>query len=84
MDENVEERIREIICEKLGVTEEEVTPERSFGELGADSLDLIELVMVIEDEFDVAVSDEQAKGFKTVGQVIEYVKQSHQPGLGAA
>ena len=71
----VETKVREIICEQLGVSEEEVTPEASFIEdLGADSLDIVELVMELEEEFDIQIPDDQAEKIKTVGQAVEYIK----------
>jgi acyl carrier protein len=71
------DRVKRIIVDRLGVDESEVTPEASFKEdLGADSLDVVELVMELEDEFDMEISDEDAEKITTVGEVIEYI-QSH-------
>jgi len=73
-----EERIKEIIMEQLGVEEEQITPEASFiDDLGADSLDTVELVMAFEEEFDVEIPDEDAEKIRTVLDVIEYLN-SHQ------
>ena len=71
----VETKVREIICEQLGVSEEEVTPEASFIEdLGADSLDIVELVMALEEEFGLDIPDEDADKLKTVGDAMNYLK----------
>lgn len=69
------DRIKRIIVERLGVDEAEVTMEASFkDDLGADSLDVVELVMELEDEFDMEISDEDAEKITTVGEVVEYIK----------
>lgn len=69
------ERIRTIIAEKLSISEEEVTMEATFVEdLNADSLDLVELMMALEDELDMEIPDEEAENFKTVGDVVKYLK----------
>ncbi len=74
---NIEERVREIIIDQLGVTEEEVKTEASFiDDLGADSLDTAELVMAFEQEFGISIPDEEAEKIKTVGQAIEHVKKA--------
>ena len=68
------EDIRKIIAEQLGVKEEEVIPEASFiDDLGADSLDTVELVMALEEEFEIEIPDEEAEKITTVGQVMDYV-----------
>ena len=73
----VQEKVDKIIVDKLGVKESEVTPEATFtGDLGADSLDTVELVMEFEKAFDVQVADEEAEKFQTVGDVINYI-ESH-------
>ena len=71
------DRVKRIIVDRLGVDESEVTPEASFkDDLGADSLDIVELVMELEDEFDLEISDEDAEKITTVGEVIAYI-ESH-------
>jgi len=73
----VEERVKEIICEQLGVEENEVTPAAKFIEdLGADSLDTVELVMAFEEEFDLEIPDEEAEKITTVGDAIQYIKDN--------
>lgn len=72
----LEEKVREIIVEQLGVNAEQVTPEASFIEdLGADSLDTVELVMAFEEEFGAEIPDEDAEKLQTVGAVINYLKE---------
>jgi acyl carrier protein len=72
----VEDRIKKIIAEQLGVDEDEVVPEASFvDDLGADSLDTVELVMAFEEEFDIEIPDEDAEKILTVGRAIEYIKE---------
>lgn len=71
---SVEERVKKIIAEQLGVEEDEVTPEASFVEdLGADSLDTVELVMALEEEFECEIPDEEAEKITTVQQAIDYI-----------
>ncbi|HHE38160.1 MAG TPA: acyl carrier protein [Candidatus Cloacimonetes bacterium] len=68
-------KVKEIIVEELGVDENEVTMEASFIEdLGADSLDTVELIMKFEEEFDIDIADEEAEKLKTVGKAIEYLQ----------
>ena len=75
MAKPVEERVKEIICEQLGVEEDEVTLTAKFIEdLGADSLDTVELVMAFEEEFDIEIPDEDAEKLTTVGEAIAYLK----------
>ncbi|MBI3451007.1 MAG: acyl carrier protein [Acidobacteria bacterium] len=74
---NIEEKVKSIIVEQLGVEEDEVTPAASFAEdLGADSLDQVELVMALEEEFNLEISDEEAEKIKTVQDAVSYI-QSH-------
>lgn len=73
---SIEERVRKIICEQLGVKEEEVKDEASFVEdLGADSLDTVELVMALEEEFETEIPDEDAEKITTVREAIDYINQ---------
>lgn len=72
---DVFDRVKKIIVDRLGVDEEEVTLEASFkDDLGADSLDIVELVMELEDEFEMEISDEDAEKITKVGEVVEYIK----------
>ncbi len=74
----VEEKIQKIVAEKLSVESSEVLPEASFvDDLGADSLDLVELIMAMEEAFDIEISDEDAEKLQTVQDAIEYIK-AHQ------
>ncbi|HUU31767.1 MAG TPA: acyl carrier protein [Phycisphaerae bacterium] len=71
----IEERVVEIVAEQMGVDKGQVTRETSFvNDLGADSLDTVELVMEFEDEFDISIPDEEAEKIQTVGQAIGYVE----------
>ena len=72
----LEEKVKEIIVEQLGVSAEQVTPEASFiDDLGADSLDTVELVMAFEEEFGAEIPDEDAEKLTTVGAVVNYLKE---------
>lgn len=72
---NIEERVKKIVAEQLGAKEEDVTNEASFvDDLGADSLDTVELVMALEEEFECEIPDEEAENIRTVQQAIEYIK----------
>ena len=74
---SIEERVRKIVCEQLGVKHEEVLLESSFvNDLGADSLDTVELVMALEEEFETEIPDEEAEKITTVSQAIDYI-ESH-------
>jgi acyl carrier protein len=78
-DKSIEEKVKDIIVEQLGVNPEQVTPTASFIEdLGADSLDTVELVMAFEEEFDVEVPDEDAETLQTVGDVVKYIESKTQ------
>jgi acyl carrier protein len=73
---SVEEKVKKIICEQLEVNEEDVVPEASFvDDLGADSLDQVELIMAMEEEFGISISDEQAEKIVTVRDAIEYIQK---------
>jgi acyl carrier protein len=75
MSSNLENRVKEIIVEQLGVNAEQVTPEASFiDDLGADSLDTVELIMAFEEEFGSEIPDEDAEKLSSVGKVLEYLK----------
>jgi len=72
---NIEEQVKKIVAEQLGVKEEEVKPESSFvDDLGADSLDTVELVMALEEEFETEIPDEEAEKITTVQQAIDHIK----------
>ena len=72
---SVEERVKKIVVEQLGVGEDQVTSEASFvDDLGADSLDTVELVMALEEEFDTEIPDEEAEKITTVQQAIDYIE----------
>jgi len=74
-DKKIEERVVEIICKQLDVEKEKVSIETSFiNDLGADSLDIVELVMEFEEEFNTNIPDEDAEGIRTVGDVVKYLK----------
>ena len=75
-EKSIEEKVKDIIIEQLGVNAEQVTPNASFIEdLGADSLDTVELVMAFEEEFSVEVPDEDAEKLQSVGDVIKYIEE---------
>ena len=72
---SVKERVIDIVAEQLGVSKDQVTPETSFvNDLGAASLDTVELVMELEEEFDIQIPDDQAEKIKTVGEAIDFIE----------
>jgi acyl carrier protein len=74
---SIAERVKQIVAEQLGVDEDQVTTEASFMEdLGADSLDTVELVMALEEEFDIEISDEDAEKIQTVQDAIDYITEN--------
>ena len=73
--ENIQERVKNIIVEQLGVEAVQVKPEAQFvNDLGADSLDTVELIMALEEEFDIEIPDDKAEKIKTVGEAISYIE----------
>ena len=73
---SVEQRVIEIVCEHLAVNKETVTRNTAFIEdIGADSLDIVELVMELEEEFEITIPDDQAEKIKTVGEAIDYIER---------
>ncbi|MDP6381395.1 MAG: acyl carrier protein [Phycisphaerae bacterium] len=73
---SIEERVANIVAEQMGVDKAQITPETSFvNDLGADSLDTVELVMEFEDEFDISIADEDAEKIQTVGQAAKYIEE---------
>ncbi|MGA0900924.1 MAG: acyl carrier protein [Luteolibacter sp.] len=76
-DKSIEDRVKDIIVDQLGVNADQVNPQAKFVEdLGADSLDTVELVMAFEEEFDVEVPDEEAEKLQSVGDVITYISNA--------
>ena len=74
---SVEEKVKKIVCEQLGVSQEEAKLEASFiDDLGADSLDTVELVMAFEEEFDIEIPDEKAEGIATVQNAVDYISSN--------
>ncbi len=72
--ENVEERVLNIVCEQLGTSRDKISRETSFiNDLGADSLDTVELVMEFEDEFEISIPDEDAEKIQTIGSAVSYI-----------
>ena len=75
--ENIENKVKEIIIDKLGIEESEITDSASFtNDLGADSLDTVELIMEFEKDFNVSIPDEDAEKIGTIGQAISYLKEN--------
>ena len=73
---DIAQRVKDIVVEQLWVNPDEVTPDASFiDDLGADSLDTVELVMALEEEFDAEIPDEDAENLKTVGEAIKYIEE---------
>jgi acyl carrier protein len=76
-EKSTDQRIKDIIVEQLGVNADQVTPEAKFIEdLGADSLDTVELIMALEEEFNIEVPDEEAEKLQSVGDVIKYIEEN--------
>ena len=74
---SIEERVRKIVCEQLGKSDEEVNNDSSFvDDLGADSLDTVELVMALEAEFDLEIADEEAEQISTVQEAVNYINSN--------
>ncbi|AEJ39408.1 acyl carrier protein [Sulfobacillus acidophilus TPY] len=75
--EEIFDKVKEIIVDQLGVEEEEVTPEASFiDDLGADSLDIVELIMALEEEFGLEIPDDEAEKISTVNDAVEYIREN--------
>ena len=75
-DDPILQKVRQLIAEQLGLEEDEITPESSFlDDLGADSLDLVELIMAFEEEYGLEIPDEDAERIVTVGDAVEYIRQ---------
>jgi len=71
---NIFEKVKSLVAEQLGVDAADITLETSFDDLNADSLDVVELIMALEEEFDIEIPDEDAEKIKTVGDAVEYIK----------
>jgi acyl carrier protein len=77
LDPKIQEKVVQIVCDQLGVSKDKVTPQTSFvNDLGADSLDTVELVMEFEEEFDINIPDEDAEKIQSVGDAIRYVQEN--------
>lgn len=75
--EEIFDKLKELVVDQLGVDDDEVTAEATIQEdLGADSLDLVDLVMAVEEEFDVKIADEDLEGIKTVGDIVDYISEN--------
>lgn len=73
---DVYEKVKGIVMDQLGVDEEEITPTTSFQALNADSLDIVELVMALEEEFNLDIADEEVENIKTIADVVKYVSEN--------
>ncbi len=71
------DKVKSIVVDQLGVEEEGISLETSFAELNADSLDIVELIMALEEEFDLDIPDEDAEKIRTVGDAVNYIKENH-------
>lgn len=74
--DKVFEKVKTIVIDQLGVEEGDITPETSFQDLNADSLDIVELVMAFEEEFNLDIADEEAENIRTIGDVMNYIKEN--------
>lgn len=70
------DKVKSIVVDQLGVDEEEISLQTSFAELNADSLDIVELIMALEEEFDLDIPDEEAEKIRTVGDAVNYIKEN--------
>ncbi|GAB6173652.1 acyl carrier protein [Paradesulfitobacterium aromaticivorans] len=70
------DKVKSIVVDQLGVDESEITLETSFEELNADSLDIVELIMALEEEFDLDIPDEDAEKIRTIGDAVNYIKEN--------
>lgn len=70
------DKVREIICEQLEVNEEDVTMDSTMDDLEADSLDLVDIIMSLEDEFQIEISDEALEGFTSVGDIVNFIEEA--------
>jgi acyl carrier protein len=73
---SVFDKVKSIVVDQLGVEEEEIKLETTFAELNADSLDIVELIMALEEEFDLDIPDEEAEKIRTVGDAVSYIKEN--------
>jgi acyl carrier protein len=73
---SVFDKVKSIVVDQLGVEEEEISLETSFADLNADSLDIVELIMALEEEFDLDIPDEDAEKIRTVGDAVNYIKEN--------
>jgi len=73
---DIYEKVKAIIMDQLGVDEEDITPKTSFQDLNADSLDIVELVMALEEEFNLDIADEEIENIQTIEDIVKYVKEN--------